>query len=404
MSDNNGIPIFDVKSGKTSFAKPAPRPEQKRDVPLAEAAITSAPIDTPAAVDGSEKTVARKGKPGKQKVEIGSLLDLFTQAYAAKGRKLTLMPTAIKQVASNCRMDEAQRQSVLRLAESDPQLSVPRQLLLLARSVDGFPALRTAIREVVRDILLGHEICKGPIVSSLLMRPSEGPTLASALGELQQYQAAADSKAERESEKPSTQQLKENACSALALWLAEANGLALARVVEGLYSAIWEPAANRLGSEGAKWRMLTDIKDGAAVGLACEVFRREASEQWQRSQKAADDVREMAGRIEALEAENEALRTSLRQTEARWEAETGELRQRMADLQSAAEIEAVHQRDDQEQIRARLLRRLKADLANLEEGLTALRRPEPKVHVMVDIAERVTDAMRKEIRNLQGEE
>ena len=61
----------------------------------------------------------------------------------------------------------------------------------------------------------------------------------------------------------------------------------------------------------------------------------------------------------------------------------------------------THHRYDIEQMRTRVLRRLKSDVALLEDGLHALRRPEPKVHVMIDAAERVVDALRKEIRNLE---
>ena len=72
-------------------------------------------------------------------------------------------------------------------------------------------------------------------------------------------------------------------------------------------------------------------------------------------------------------------------------------------LRTASENELAHLRDDLEQLRTRMLRRLKADIDQLEVGLSALRGGEPRVHVIQDRVERVVDALRAELKNLQGE-
>ena len=60
----------------------------------------------------------------------------------------------------------------------------------------------------------------------------------------------------------------------------------------------------------------------------------------------------------------------------------------------------LHLQDDKEQLRTRLLRRLKAEVSLLDEGLHALRRDPPKVHVMEDHAERALEGIKKEIKEL----
>lgn len=414
MSDSKGIPIFNSKTGEKTFAKPPPRqepnqqassPELKTPTPALHAptspltASSSAAADTPIE-PASKKEALGKSTGGKEKVELSSLADLVAHAYSLKGRRVTLNAKHIKAVASESRLDETQREALTKLSANDPQLVVAKQLLLLATGISGFPHLRSAIREVVRSALFNHPAFKGPLASSFLMTPSEAALLPQVLAELQRVEPAAMAKDDKDSAKAaSVSQLRDNACFCLALWHAEANGVALHRIVDSLFAGIWQPAARSLDSDEARWRTLADLKDAEAVGLACDVFRRDATEQSQKYLKASADAQVLALQLSDLAQQNQHLQHQIQEHQLELE----ELRQQLKDLQAKSEIQAVHQRDDAEQIRSRLLRRLKADLSNLEEGLTALRRPEPKVHVMMDIAERVTDAMRKEISNLQGE-
>jgi hypothetical protein len=64
----------------------------------------------------------------------------------------------------------------------------------------------------------------------------------------------------------------------------------------------------------------------------------------------------------------------------------------------------AHLQDDFEQLRTRLLRRIKSEVNLLTEGLHALRRDPPKVHVMEDHAERALDALRKAVKELEDDE
>ena len=64
----------------------------------------------------------------------------------------------------------------------------------------------------------------------------------------------------------------------------------------------------------------------------------------------------------------------------------------------------MHLSDDLEHLRSRLLRRLKAEVGLLDEGLHALRRDPPKIRVMEDHAERALEGLKKEIKELGTDE
>ena len=110
--------------------------------------------------------------------------------------------------------------------------------------------------------------------------------------------------------------------------------------------------------------------------------------QTQRAQEEANVLRD----------ELNAARQSLSKIEQR----LAELKSQVHDQHSAYQTLDLHLRDQLENLRTRVLNRLKDDERLLTEGLVALRRPVPKVHVMDDHAERVLDSLHNEIKKLEG--
>ena len=64
------------------------------------------------------------------------------------------------------------------------------------------------------------------------------------------------------------------------------------------------------------------------------------------------------------------------------------------------ENEKAHLRDDYEKLRGQVLHRLRQEVTLLEEGLYALKKEPPKIHVMVDHAERAIQGLRREIERI----
>jgi len=201
---------------------------------------------------------------------------------------------------------------------------------------------------------------------------------------------------------PELEQLRLNAVNCMAVWLADVKSLPIPALSDALFLALWRPRATELVHEGARLRALTEIEELAGVGLVCEEYRRQATETLSQAERATREAAALRDRVQRLEQELREAQATIEAQAASTEASAAEHATALESLKTRTETEAAHLRDDFELLRTRVLRRLKADVDLLELGLEALRRPEPKVHVMMDSAERVADALRQELKNLQG--
>jgi chromosome segregation ATPase len=184
------------------------------------------------------------------------------------------------------------------------------------------------------------------------------------------------------------------------VWFSESRGLGLDRLTSGLYAALWKPAADAVKAETGRLRHMTEVRDLAGLGIAAATFKQQAD-----GHIAAMLSAKRAQ--EALEERNRALQEQVRRLQEQldaYEQQRAVLEQSLAQERQNHEHTRVHLKDDYEQLRTRLLRRLKAEVSLLTDGLHALRRDPPKTHVMDDHAERVLDGFKKEIRALESGE
>lgn len=420
MTDQKRIPIANAKTGEIRYSEPMPKWEPRQVAVVANAAsqgegqVTKPEITKPnetsndaASTDAGPGTKGEEGnrKAPKPKTEIATLEQFIAHAYGLKGRKLNLKPKVERQIAQDPRLSDESRQRLKVLSNKDIVFAVPRQLLLVARQVTGYPALRATIREFVRDAMVSHPLFQHEDIEMAVRNLDE----ALAPNEVLKHLASFDKKAlPPEFAKPlkdsEFEQMRTNAVYSMAVWLADMKGLSTAAVTDMLFAALWAPKAQLLGSDSTKLGALTSISELGGVGLACEDYRRLAIERLQATDSAVREAQALRVQVQSLEFELANLNAAALRVEASWENERQTLQAQIEAMRHAAETESAHLRHDLEQQRTRLLRRLKSDVHMLEEGLQALRRPEPKVHVMVDHAERVTDALRLEINNLQGGE
>lgn len=414
MSEEERIPVTNAKTGQVHYSDPAPRgvpPKQatseQQERPATDQ-IAGEEVGGPTQATNSAATAATgaAGKQGKSKpkAEITTLEQFIAHAYALKGRKVSLKAKVERQIAQDPRLSEEARERLREVASKDTTLAVPRQLLLASRQVTGYPGLRGAIRDFVRDTLLMHPIFLHERIDAAIRNLDEAP----GPGEVLKQIAATEAK-DLPTEFGGTikatefEQLRTNAVYCMAIWLAESRGLSVAAVADVLYTSLWAPKAQKLVAEASKLDAVSSIAELAGVGLACDEYRRLAQERLRASESAINEAEALRARVQTLESDLDALRLKVSELEKTYATEQQAHQTELETLRMATETEAAHLRNDLELQRTRLLRRLKSDVRLLEEGLQALTRPEPKVHVMVDHAERVTDALRQEIKNLQGE-
>jgi len=341
---------------------------------------------------------------GKKKQEIQNFEQFIAQAYGGKGRRVALKGKVEKAVAENLHLSPEAVVRLLQLAQGDKLFAVPRQLMLACREVRGYPALRAALRDFVGDVMLRHPIFKRPELESAIRNLPDTPSCAKALAivfaaDLKEPQDAAAATL-----KPvELDELRANAANCLLVWLSDTKQLPLSELIEALNYALWAPSARDLSDEGAKLRALTEIGDLPGVGLVCELYRQQAREKSNQADQASQEAVSLKAQVARLESQLSEALSECQSAKDALELLRTERELEVSALRTGAQTEAAHLRDDIEQLRSRLLRRLVTDVEQLEVGLTAIRSPEPRIHVMQDRVERVVDALRAELNKLREE-
>lgn len=391
------FPPFDSES--TGQSQPS--------VPV-EAAVTldhgSGSVGTESALNetGSAISGQKNAGAGKPKVDIESLEQFIAYAYSRKGQRVSLKPKVEKAIAQNPRLDDGALNRLLARASSDALLAVPRQLLLVSRDIDGYPALRAAMGSFVSTVMLRHPAFAAPGIQGALHNLPEALSAPDALAKLATFTPVEESG--KEPLKPAElQTLRSNVAHLFATWLASHRGMNADELAALLFKVVWAPAARELADDNARLRALTEIEQPAGVGLACQRFRQQAIE----SQSAQDQAQRQANELRERLADTNTLRLLAEEQRDTLAQELRALREstaaEVAELRRQHEVECTHLRHDQEQLRGRLLHRLEDGVEMLEVGLTALRNKTPRVEVMMERAEHVVDALRAEMNNLREE-
>lgn len=363
--------------------------------PLPVSAQDASPPGPPEA----EKTGAKKRSKKPRAAE--SLAEFIAMAYARKGQRVALKPKTQKLISKNPRLDGPEIDHLSELARGDVTLVVARQLLLAMFEVTN-PVLKNSLREFVGGVLRAHPAFAPDGMQAALNNlpggPDAGEALSAVTGADYSKNQALPEKLRRK--KPELATLRSNAAYCLALWLAETRGTPAEELAGHLFDSLWRPDPKATRDDAARLRLLTEIRDPQAVGAACETFKIRAD---QMSLVAAGAKRAEAAALEqvrTLNASVEHLKGEVRSREEQvtaGERAMEEQRQRYDDSLS-------HLRDDFEKLRSRVLRRIREDVGLLDEGLHALRRDPPKVHVMEDHAERAVARLRGEIKELEAED
>lgn len=386
-------------------AEAAPADAQASRVPLeaeAPAGPENSSVEPTTSGDGAAAADGAAAKKAPKLDEIETLEAFIEYAYGRKGRRLKLKPKVEKQIAQQPRLDDAALSRLLQVAKGDLLLTVPRQLLLLSRDIEGLPALREALTSFVSDVMRRHPAFQDSGVQATLRNLPEGLLPDNALARVMAFAPAADEEAESlKGDEPAT--LRHNAAQLFVTWLAVNRGLNAEELSSLLFQVIWLPAARELPDDNARLRALTDLAQTAGVGLACQRFQQraiDAQAQQAHAQREAADLREKLAATQAqlasTEEQRDALQAKLQALQERFASELDALRQQQA-------VERTHLQHELAQLQGRLVKRLTASVEMLEVGLSALRKDPPSVRVMVERAEDVVDALQAEMQQMREE-
>ena len=149
-----------------------------------------------------------------------------------------------------------------------------------------------------------------------------------------------------------------------------------------------------------KLRALTSSRDRAAVATAFAVLEMRVQKEAQIAAGAQKAKKQAVERAQELQDRVTQLENDLRSARA----DVTTLSGRLDSAKQDHDNERAYLQDDYAQLRGRVVRRLREEVALLSEGLHALRRNPPKIHVMDDHAERAIDRLKRELDSLKRED
>jgi hypothetical protein len=332
--------------------------------------------------------------------ELESLEQFIAYAYSRKGQQVFLKPKIERKLAERPKLDNATRQRLLELAQKDLLLTVPRQLLLIGMQLNS-SVLSAEVREFVGDVLCEHRAFGSPALVSALKNLPDSPDIARALELAASISFPMQEMSQgRPLKRGEISRLRINAAYCLAIWFVETRGISLAELSRALFTALWQPQSARNRSVAARLRYLTEMFNVAGVGVATQVFKEEADRQAGLAEVAWREKESVLTRALLLEGDLERLQEELEDRDQ----QIVNLNDNLNDQKTSYEDTLAHQRDEFQHLRGRMLRRLRSEVSLLDEALHALRKNPPKVDVMDDHAERVVEALRAEIKNLEETE
>jgi hypothetical protein len=355
---------------------------------------------TPSDTSSPARAGAKSGLVGPKSPSLYSFRDLVHAVYGAKGRRLKPKKVEIAAMRSAAKLEPSEPEDLLHLSASDRTLKQTLELMLL--SMEWHDRFGGEIWKFVHEVLRRHPaFLPEPLVggmANLLDGPSEEDAVRTVTS--RPYASLPWPAGSAEMRRKEIEQCRTNALWCLLLWFRRTRGTTLERIQGYLQTSIWAPAAHRYKTDQQKLRALVDASDFGGIAVACSALEKEALERARQAAVANSAADRAAARARELE-------NKLSGTEAQLGAAKGQV-ERLSEAtiaaRSAHEDEIAHMRSDYEELRARVQGRLREEVSLLDEGLRALRRDPPKVHVMEDHAERVIDGLKSEMERLKKDD
>lgn len=348
-----------------------------------------------ATVDGDPHEGRPKAPP------IVSVEQLLQAVYSAKPRRWVLKKAQREAMRKDSELDDRMKEEILRQALSvDRTLERTRELMFLCVEIESTEvAIARRLHDFSGDLLYQHPAFKDRSLAGILKDLPEGATEDAGIRMLasQDYESLSWSEGEGLKTKRDLEQCRKNSIYCLLLWFRMVRKTSIDRIYYYLQEHLWRPAAKSNKPEVEELRALMSARDLGTVSTACGLLEKQALQQSQRADRAIRAEERAVTRVEELEGdlkESEARLVVSREEESRL---GNELRRE----KQAHDDDVSHRIDDYEKLRGRVLHRLVEELRLLDEGLHAIKRDPPKVHVMVDHAERAIDNLKQEVDRLR---
>lgn len=324
--------------------------------------------------------------------------ELIRAVYQGRFKRANVTKAELASLSNSAPLTDADRDDLLELAESDRLLDRTRQLMLLGIRISA-PGPSGLLREFGRDALARHPSFEAETLQAVLSNLPDALADDKAISQVLstdcsslKWRVEGAALTRKQSE-----QCRTNAAHCLLLLFWGARGTSLDRIHRLLQTNVWARAAAKAKNDVDKVHALLSSRDPQAASIVFGLLERELNEHKRRAEAARHSEERVSARLAFVEerlstVEQELTQAGIENTRIQAEREKEE---------HAHAVAISHWKDDYEQLRGQVLRKLKDELALLDEGLHALRREPPKVHVMVDHAERAIDGLKREMERLR---
>jgi hypothetical protein len=363
------------------------QPSSNQESPPAAAVETAA---------SQPNTVKRKVKPSDPHIE--TVASLIRAVYGGTFKRVTLKKAELNALRSSTVLTPSEREELLALAQSDRTLEKTRQMMLLCVGLD-VSAGGNLIREFVGGVLQQHPAFVAASLADVLRNLPDSLSEEAAVRALVTAQRPTETLRDSEPRRrKQTGHRGTHAVHCLLMWFWLTRGAPVERIHRLLQSVLWVETGRRQKTDADRLRALITTRDPVAAAITFGLIERHVLTQRQLAEAASSAEKRASARAAQLEERLEMIEKSLAEAKAESDRLANELRRAV----EAWDTDKVHLHDDYERLRGNVLRRLKEEIALLDEGLHALRRDPPKIHVMLDHAERAIDGLKVEIQRLQG--
>jgi len=360
---------------------------------------TIGPVDTKFDEQANRGLSEPKTKKASKKPKpvIQSLFEFIQNAYNSKGSRLSFNSKIERNIAKHCRLTEIEEKELLALASKDTLLKISPQLLIITRNVIAYPLLRAGLNKFILNALAMNQIFKQQDILDSLHNLPNSISFDNTVSRILTYTPNGEPTKTLEVRK-----LRLNAAHSFALYSYNSNNYTLPTFISMLSSAIWEPMSQKLETDTERLRALTDTDKVEGLGFASHQFRKQAREQIAIAEKKGRELEAMSFQKTEIEGQLEGVKRELKNTLIELESLREISEKQKLDLDISHEISLTHLRSDLEKLRSRFVRRLEADLGELETGLSALQSQTPRILVMIQRAESIIDSQRRELDKLKG--
>lgn len=354
---------------------------------------TGVPIaDTSDSRNGAESAVTNPQLPNQGNVSgrrerPKTILALMEYAYSEVGRKLNLSRKDLLDLPVRPEDEQAEIDTVRRLAAGDPLFAVPQSLLAALAELGPEPLVRRRVLDLVIVAFASHRLFEGRIERLKEQQPLKMLTAEEVrLAANQITFSDLGLKEESEFSDVSRARLRANAITALELFRVLRDRWGSRQFIEDMAAYVWDSPMQPSAYKTAA--LLATAKNAEALSQISRHFEVLLRDSKKETGKASSQAREQELRAITAEASGRRLAADLEKARAHaaeLAAKANELELRLSVEQSKRVVDKSHHVDDYEALRTQVIRRLSTQAELLGDGLHALR------HGSTGVAEEFVD-------------